>query len=1013
MFFAPLPPLIDYPLNLNPSSLAPSDDSQRVVKVIASNGKTGEQCELSYTNCKVVGNGSFGVVFQAKLVNGSLEGDGGDDDVAIKKVLQDKRFKNRELQIMRLVKHPNVVDLRAFFYSNGDKPKKDEVYLNLVLEYVPETVYRASRHYAKLKQTMPMHYIKLYMYQLLRSLAYIHSVGICHRDIKPQNLLLNPPTGVLKLCDFGSAKILIEGEPNVSYICSRYYRAPELIFGATNYTTNIGQSEKISMSGAVSQTDPSCRLCADVWSSGCVMAELMLGQPLFPGESGIDQLVEIIKVLGTPSREQIKTMNPNYMEHKFPQIKPHPFVKVFRPRTPPEAIDLISKLLEYTPSARLTAVEAMCHPFFDDLRQPDCKMATGKDMPPLFNFTREELSIRPDLIHRLVPPHCEAELQSRGIDINNFEPIPLADMRITLDHLLQSKASSSRSLARSRYISLPLSTISLTMSERALGEAIVSHQPLELASLGSPFARQRLLHSYRHSRLKSKPWFDKHQIPRKPSQIMWGTSKSKQPTTTDGGEGTDPPQEGTTGTTSSSSSSITLTSRSRPSHHANDNKSSFKNPWPSASVPLLSEMIAGGLPIGLPHRHLHKHPKARALQVVRPDWGAAKLSHEFSKNKTPCEGLKKEGKLLGTWLGHASAWCEVPLVAGEGGQAEPRSAKVLFDPIFSGRAGPTAYTGPVRLKHSPCQADELPGCDAVLISHNHADLLISYDGSYDHLDLSSIQSVIEQYPKCHYFVPLGNRKWFLDTGAPQDRVHEMDWWDEKEFCPEEIGYEADRPGAKETSRLRFTCVPSQHNSGKCRDSEWDCIRRAALDQGSTLWCGWVVEHFVHSLASKDGDKSTERITRKGAIYHAGDTGYRRHKKSKVVCPAFEEIGKKFGPFDLSFIPIWRGGSLAFVSWIGLRLAHENIPAALHGSPTDAVAIHLDVRSRNSIGVHFGTFIGAEEESLEAIIELQDACEKEGVDFDSEQGGVKHDKGKFGIVDIGETVAVDVADLVIV
>lgn len=67
---------------------------------------------------------------------------------------------------------------------------------------------------------------------------------------------------------------------------------------------------------------------ADIWSTGCVMAELMLGQPLFPGESGIDQLVEIIKVLGTPSREQIKTMNPNYMEHKFPQIKPHPFSKV-------------------------------------------------------------------------------------------------------------------------------------------------------------------------------------------------------------------------------------------------------------------------------------------------------------------------------------------------------------------------------------------------------------------------------------------------------------------------------------------------------------------------------------------------------------------------------------------------------------------------------------------------------------------------------------------------------------
>lgn len=118
--------------------------------------------------------------------------------------------------------------------------KKDEVYLNLVLEYVPETVYRASRYFNKLKTTMPMLEVKLYIYQLFRSLAYIHSQGICHRDIKPQNLLLDPTTGILKLCDFGSAKILVENEPNVSYICSRYYRAPELIFGATNYTTKIG-----------------------------------------------------------------------------------------------------------------------------------------------------------------------------------------------------------------------------------------------------------------------------------------------------------------------------------------------------------------------------------------------------------------------------------------------------------------------------------------------------------------------------------------------------------------------------------------------------------------------------------------------------------------------------------------------------------------------------------------------------------------------------------------------------
>jgi len=141
----------------------------------------------------------------------------------------------------------------------------------------------------------------------------------------------------------------------------------------------------------------------------------MLGQPLFPGESGIDQLVEIIKVLGTPTRDQIRTMNPNYMEHKFPQIKPHPFskvrdffwllrisqqaelifvaIQVFR-KASPEAIDLISRLLEYTPTQRLSAIEAMCHPFFDELRDPNTKLPDSRggqglrDLPRLFDFSR-------------------------------------------------------------------------------------------------------------------------------------------------------------------------------------------------------------------------------------------------------------------------------------------------------------------------------------------------------------------------------------------------------------------------------------------------------------------------------------------------------------------------------------------------------------------------------------------------------------------------------------------------
>lgn len=99
--------------------------------------------------------------------------------------------------------------------------------------------------------------------------------------------------------------LIFIGEPNISYICSRYYRAPELIFGATEYTPDI-----------------------DTWSVGCVFAEMLLGKPLFPGASAVDQMVEIIKVLGTPTFEQVKNMNPEYKEFKFPNIKPFQISKV-------------------------------------------------------------------------------------------------------------------------------------------------------------------------------------------------------------------------------------------------------------------------------------------------------------------------------------------------------------------------------------------------------------------------------------------------------------------------------------------------------------------------------------------------------------------------------------------------------------------------------------------------------------------------------------------------------------
>ena len=204
-------------------------------------------------------------------------------------------------------------------------------------------------------------------------------------DLKPQNVLLNPQSHEVKLCDFGSAKCLVAGEPNVAYICSRYYRAPELVFEATQYTNAI-----------------------DTWSCGCVLAELLLGNPLFPGESAVDQLIEIIKILGTPTKEQIYAMNPNHTSFKFPQIKPHPWVKVFRNKAPATAIDLIEKWLCYEPLKRLDPFESLTHPFFDELREPNAKMPGGAPLPPtLFDFSEAELKlmVQKNLVDKMIPAH--------------------------------------------------------------------------------------------------------------------------------------------------------------------------------------------------------------------------------------------------------------------------------------------------------------------------------------------------------------------------------------------------------------------------------------------------------------------------------------------------------------------------------------------------------------------------------------------------------------------------------
>lgn len=146
------------------------------------------------------------------------------------------------------------------------------------------------------------------------------------------------------------------------------------MLGATEYTTAI-----------------------DIWSIGCVLGELLLGKPLFAGDTSVDQLVKIIQVLGTPTRRQMQAMNPNYTEFRFPDVRSKDWRSVFTPlsnggaHVTDDALDLLDALLKYEPGDRLTAYESLAHPFFDPLRQMGCRLPEGSPLPNIFDFSEEEL----------------------------------------------------------------------------------------------------------------------------------------------------------------------------------------------------------------------------------------------------------------------------------------------------------------------------------------------------------------------------------------------------------------------------------------------------------------------------------------------------------------------------------------------------------------------------------------------------------------------------------------------
>ncbi len=179
--------------------------------------------------------------------------------MAVKKVFQDPKYKNREIEIVGMLRGDFLMKVLGSFttFEEGGQ------FLNIVMAFYDGDLYGLIKQSGR-KGLSTMD-IKIISYQIFRGILFTHQLRIAHRDIKPHNVLYKGKK--IAICDFGSAKILTN-EPNLPYICSRCYRAPELIFGATHYSTMI-----------------------DIWSIGCILLEMIQGSPLFIGESSVDHLI--------------------------------------------------------------------------------------------------------------------------------------------------------------------------------------------------------------------------------------------------------------------------------------------------------------------------------------------------------------------------------------------------------------------------------------------------------------------------------------------------------------------------------------------------------------------------------------------------------------------------------------------------------------------------------------------------------------------------------------------------
>ncbi|MFH4975356.1 hypothetical protein AB6A40_002065 [Gnathostoma spinigerum] len=301
--------------------------------IIRSSGKTLRD---SYAIIAPIGQGSFGLVVKAKhLETGKI--------VAIKRIALRKDTRSR-LEIIREtfalqnVEHRNVVRLVDVLSTSG--------LVCIVMEFV-ETDLKTiiDDVYRPLNDAIT----RFYFSQLLHGVAYLHLIGIMHRDIKPSNILV-AKDGTLKISDFGQSCLYFPDE-NREYenqVASRWYRAPELLYGSVHYDPKV-----------------------DLWACGCVLAELLNGSPLFAGHSDMEQMGRIAALLGAPNEENWKEWHelPDSNKIAFENSRPTQNWQKAVASATVDCIDLLQSLLEYSPQKRLSAQEALKHPYLTDCNE--------------------------------------------------------------------------------------------------------------------------------------------------------------------------------------------------------------------------------------------------------------------------------------------------------------------------------------------------------------------------------------------------------------------------------------------------------------------------------------------------------------------------------------------------------------------------------------------------------------------------------------------------------------------